>query len=784
MRASTETRLLEVDPGTTTSVVVDIVNTGAVIDGVTANVIGLPDECVHTQPSLLPLFPASSGQLTVTLAIPPTHPAGRHPITIELVSHGAHLPSQYLDVDLDVSASPAMAMTPVPRIVRARRSGRFVLEVLNNGNVPLNVTMQAVDVERSTKATFTPAQVRVEPGGVAPVLLNVRGPRMITGGESDRAVQLSATALRADLTSEAEPGDDVATLAPVTTGVQLRQRPLVSRGLFTALILMSIVALWAGVFLFGLTKVFSNDPMTKAAPASFYMSSKAGAAKSGSSSGAQGVGAGSGADAAAAPVGTLPKTGQLPAGVGGEITGIVTSASEEKPVGRILVQAYRKTRDGIVKVSSAATQSDGTYALAGLFPTSYYLQFSSPGFKTVWYPNVPTMQGAKPVGATALGSTSGINSVITGLPASISGAVDPGDTVKSIRTVVTARPLNTVGGSATSKSVTTGAGGKYTIPGLKAPASYQLTFTTDGYQASSLIDTVNGGDSRLEPTVTLGAAEGGISGIVVNGTSANDQPIGGATVSTTVGGKTLSVLTPTTGAVGTFALGNLPTPATYVLTYSAPAHGTWTEVIELAAGQSYTKAVGKLTTGSGSISGRVLDVHNNGLGGATVTVGGAAGGGGTATPGLTVTAPTTTTLTSPPVGKFFLNGLADGDYTLTFSLDGYAPASVTVTIDSTTTAPTVRVRLSKQDGSIEGVVTHNGLAFPGATVTATDGLTTYTATSSAAGGALPAGGYLISGLKPGTYTVTASLAGLTQQTRIVVLRAGQTKLGQNLALGG
>ena len=218
MRAATDNRLLEVDPGATTSVVVDVVNNGDVIDGVTANVIGLAAEFVQTQPSLLPLFPATSGQLTVSLAVPPTHPAGRHPITVELVSHGAHLPAQYLDVDLDVSARPAMAMTPVPRVVRARRSGRFVLEVTNDGNVPLDVTMQAVDVDRSVRATFTPPQLRVEPGSVAPVLLNVRGPRMFTGSESDRAVTVSATATRADLTGDADPGGDAGADPPHDRG--------------------------------------------------------------------------------------------------------------------------------------------------------------------------------------------------------------------------------------------------------------------------------------------------------------------------------------------------------------------------------------------------------------------------------------------------------------------------------------------------------------------------------------------------------------------------------------
>jgi hypothetical protein len=250
----------------------------------------------------------------------------------------------------------------------------------------------------------------------------------------------------------------------------------------------------------------------------------------------------------------------------------------------------------------------------------------------------------------------------------------------------------------------------------------------------------------------------------------------------------LSVLTPTTGAIGTFALGNLPTPATYVLSYSAPGHGSWTQVISLEAGQNKTSGLGQLSSGSGTVSGRVNDSGTKkGLGGVTVTVGGATLG-GTTTPDttpVTNTTPTTTTLTSPPsTGQFFLNGLADGTYTLTFTLDGYSSASVTVQIDSTKRSPTVRVSLAKQAGEIDGTVREGGIGWPGATVTATDGLTTYTAISSAAGGDLLSGGYRISGLKPGTYTVTATMAGFRQQTRIVVVAPGATVANQDLVLGG
>lgn len=790
MRASTPARVVAVDPGATTTVVVEVVNTGEVIDGISANLIGLPPECVSCQPAMLPLFPGARGELVLTLAVPAAHPAGRHPLSVELVSNGARAESTFLDVDLDVAPRPSMTLVPKPRIVRARRSGRFVLEVANDGNLPVNVGLEAVDVDRSTKATFTPQQLRVEPGAAAPVLLHVRGPRMITGGEAERPVQVVATATRADLPPDADPSANDAPVPPREVGLKLRQRPLVSRGMLTALILLSIVALWAGVFLLGLTKVFSNDPMTKSAPASFFVASQGGATGQGGAQGARNNGS---ASAGSTPAGALPKSGQLPAGIGGEITGTVISSSTEQPVGQILVEAYRASGKSKNPVSSAATQSDGTFTLGGLFPTQYVLKFSANGgFKPVWYPNAPSRGGARAVGAQAQGLTSGINAVIQGLPASITGTVDPGDTLHHVITTVTARPLNVAGGSAHSITVTTTGAGKYTFPKLAAPANYELTFTTPGYQTSTLLDTVNGGDKRIESSVTLGAAQGGISGLVVGGDSATSPPVGGATVSTTVDGKTVSVLTPTTGAVGTFAIPNLPTPATYVLNYSAPGHGTWTEVVELAAGQSYTKALGKLTSGTGTITGLVRDGDSSGLlGGVTVTVGGSAAStaAGSDPSGVaTTSSPTTTTLTNGNVGGFSFSGLADGQYTLSFSLTGYTSASVPVVIDSSRPAgkraPVVQVRLYKQAGDITGTVWVDGTATPGATLTATDGTQTYTATSSSAGGQLPQGGYDLAGLPPGTYSVTATSPGAKQQTRIVTVGRGKTVTGQDFAMRG
>ena len=792
MRATTLTRIVAVDPGDTAAVVVEVVNTGEVIDGISATLIGLPMENVSCAPSMLALFPGARGELTLTLTVPPGHPAGRHPLTIELVSNGARSAPVFLDVDLDVAPHPSMTVASTPRIVRARRSGRFVLEVANDGNLPVDVALEATDVDRSTKATFAPQHLRLAAGTAAPVLLHVRGPRMITGAEADRPVQVVATATRADLPPDTDPGPDDVAVEPQTVELKLRQRPLVSRGVLTAMILLGIVGLWAAVFLLGLTKVFSNDPMTKSAPASFFVASSGGATGQG---GAQGVRNNGSAPVGSTPAGALPKSGQLPAGIGGEISGTVISSSTEQPVGQILVEAYRAGGAKGQPVSSAATQSDGTFTLAGLFPTRYVLKFSANGgFKPVWYPDATSRAGARAVDAQAQGLTSGINAVVHGLPASITGTVDPGDTLHHVTTTVTARPLDVAGGNAHTITVTTTGAGSYTFAKLAAPANYQLTFTTPGYQTSTLLDTVGGGDKRIEAAITLGAAQGGISGLVVGGNSASAAPVGGATVSTTVDGKTVSVLTPTAGAVGTFAIPNLPTPATYVLNYSAPGHGTWTEVVELAAGQSYTKALGKLGSGSGTISGIVRDGSSGSpLGGVTVTVGGsAASTAGTATATTagapTATSPTTTTLTNGNVGGFSFSGLADGHYTVSFGLDGYTAASVPVLVDSNRPpgkrAPIVQVRLYKQAGDITGAVFVAGTPTAGATVTATDGTQTFTATTSSAGGLLPQGGYDLANLPPGTYSVTASVAGAHQQTRIVTVGRGRTVTGQDLHLAG
>jgi len=581
-------------------------------------------------------------------------------------------------------------------VVRAHRTGRFVLTVANSGNVPLTVSLAAADPERAVTPRVMPERLLLDAGRSGEVLVEARGPRMIFGSEVDRPITVTATAVPADAAAAqtddelrhvdeggAIPSDPAALLAPQvaeselpeqTQPLILRQRPWITRGMLTAFILLAIIAVWAAIFLFGLRQVFATDPVTKAAPASFFPTDIALQAASDQQADAN------------APAGALAKDGSLLSGLGGTIAGTVVAASDGGPVGRILVEALRVRADGSVETaSSAATQTDGSYQVAGLFPGGYLLRFSADGFDPVFYPGTADQAAATPVAAASAEVTAGMNVVITGLPATITGTVDPGEILQPVTTTITARAVAGPRAGQDIASTTTDGNNGYTLADLPAPAEYQLSFAAEGYQPTVISSRVNGGAQRLQPAVLLTAGPGVISGVV----SAGGAPLGGITVSTTVGGTTITSGTPTTGDVGRFVLGNLPTPATYVLTIGGPGFGSTTEVIDLGPGQQRTDLAVTLASGTGQLTGRLIDVAGNGVGGATITVGGMAN------------PATSNTLTAGTVGAFTIGGLpAGGTLTLTFTKPGFADTTVPVQPGG---AP-LTVTMSDSLGRISGTV--------------------------------------------------------------------------------
>jgi len=816
VRVSSESTLVDLAPGSSADVVLDVINTGAVIDGITARVVGLPERQVSMTPPVLALFPEATGRMTVSLGLPSAFPAGRHPVTVEVHSRQAGIGPEYLDLDLLVPPQAAFGIFSRPQVARAHRTARFVLTVSNNGNVPLDVVLTAVDAEKALTITFDPARVTVEPGRARDVMLEIRGPRMLLGSEIDRPVAVTATAVRALVEapsnntlpepipvpfaeptpepipvpspdSVVDPDDDDpdgGTPADQAITVTLRQRPWLTRGLLTALILLAIIGLWAALFLFGLREVFTQDPATKSAPPSFFVAT---VALVGSTQGAQAAASTAPSTPVAPPPGeqtapasgaaqsptssatppppgppppsALPKDGAMPPGLGGTIAGTVRAASSGEPVGRILVDALRQDAGGnLVVQSSVATQADGSYQVAGLFPTQYVLRFSADGFTPVYFPGAADQSGATPVTATVGQVTAGKDVVITGLPASITGSVDLGDTLQPLITTVTVRATQgpTAGQDvATTTTTTTDGVNAYSIPNLPAPAVYELSLTAPGYQPSIVTTSVDGGAARIQPTVLLSAGNGSISGTVTDGTT----PLGGITVATTVNNTAVSTGTPTTGQVGQFVLGDLPTPATYVLTVSGPGYGRSTVVVDLGPGEQKPNLAVTLSSGTGTLTGQLVDTTGAGIGGATVNVGGMAN------------PPTTSTLTAGAVGSFSLSGLpSGGGLTLTFTHPGFA--ETTVPVPAGNPGP-LTVTMVGSQGRIAGTVTSStGAPISGATVTATDGQRTWPVTSTAGSPGSAAGGYVITQLPAGPFTVTAKVGDGPSQTALVTVAAG------------
>ncbi|SDS71081.1 carboxypeptidase regulatory-like domain-containing protein [Jiangella sp. DSM 45060] len=724
-RVTASTGRLDVEPGGTAELLLTVTNTADVIDGFTVRAVGLPPDAVTARPPLLSLFPDAEGTIAVSVAVPATHPAGRHPVVVALDSQHGGPAVETVDLDLAVPRRPAVALAARPSVVRSRGRAEFAVEVANRGNTPLELTCSAADADRATSLRFTPATLRLGPGAVATTLVTARAPRRWAGGDLDRAITAQVA------------GPDAEASLPLT----LRQRPIVGRGLLTVLVLASIVALWAAAFLLGITQVLGAEPAVKTAPASFF------AATADASDEASGPAGAAESTTGEAPAGAVPKDGLLPPGVGGTVTGTVTGAASGEPVGQITVEALRRTRDGLVVVSSAASQADGGYTLAGLFPGEYLLRFGADGYPPVWYPAAPDDAGAEPVAVAAQRTAEGTDVVVAGEPASLSGTVDPGDAVEEVPATVTARPAWTAddGAAPAEYTATTAGDGSYTLVGLPAPGTYELTFEADGYRPATVVEHVGGGQRRFVSEVRLATGDGQIAGVVTGG----GRPLGGVTVSTTVSDEAVTAGTPTVGEVGRFVLPGLPTPGTYVLTFTLDGHAAQTAVVELAAGQAVTDLAVSLTGGAGTVTGTLLAPGGAGLGGATVTVGGLA------------EPVTTTTLTDGAVGGFTVGGLAPGAYTLTFEHEGYQPQTVPVTVSGSGAAAPLTVTMLDGLGRVTGRVTDDdGDATAGLTVEVTDGATVWTTTST--GG----GRYVVAEVPAGVYTVSVRVDGRVRASAV------------------
>jgi len=716
--------------GPRAALTLEVVNTSSVIDAVTVEVRGPTAPFVIVSPTPLVLFPEATGTLRVTFDLPERFPAGSHLVDLVVQGKAPGTEPTVHTVEVDVASRPALRLVAEPSVVRARSNGAFAVRVTNEGNEPLDVALRAEDTDRQLTATLVPSTLHVGVGASEVTNVVVRGPRQLYGSDRERPLTVVATA------------NDVTAEAPLV----FRQRSTFSRGLVTALVLVLIIAAWALAFVLGMGLVLGSDPLTKTAPASLF------AAAAAQAPGAGGTDPDGAPAPGSAPADALPKDGALPAGVGGILSGTVRGEADGAGVGRLTVELLRESRDGLVLVSSSATQADGTYELAGLFPGHYYVRIADEGYDELWYPRGASEVSARTVRVRAQQATDGVDLTVVGHPASLEGAVATGLPDGEVTVRVVATPVWAGADPGLVQSVDAAPDGSYRFEGLEAPGSYELSFEAEGYQAAAITERVLGGQDRLALDVRLSAGVGRIAGTVTDGAAG----LGGVTVTATVDGEKVEVGTPTQGQVGRFVLDGLPTPATYVLSFAKEGFETVTSVVELGPGETQPDLRVAMAGGVGTVAGTVVDTDGNPLGGVTVTAGGAS-------------AVTTTTLTAGAVGTYSLAGLPQGqEVSLTFTHPGYVSVSIPVLVGEDD-PPTVT--MASAFGRVTGRITQGGSALVGATVQATDGQSVRSTTTTSSG---EGGTYVLPDLAPGTWTVSVVRDGRSVVTALVEVRRGVT----------
>ncbi len=316
-----------------------------------------------------------------------------------------------------------------------------------------------------------------------------------------------------------------------------------------------------------------------------------------------------------------------------------------------------------------------------------------------------------------------------------------------------------------SRSTTTGADGAWSFAGVKKPGYYLVTFAKPGYQTQRFVIDSTAVIATQPLSVALVPGHGKLSGRVTDPRGA----AGGAQITITDGTNTITTSSNSKGDVGAWSVDGLSTPGDYLVSAGKSGFGTESALVHLDASGSAQVNL-SLKAGVATVSGTVTSAVGGPLGGVQVS----------ATDGTTTRTASTVTVAGLR-GRYTLSELpAPGDYTVTFTADGYLQQTVRLVLTKGESVAKVDVALFPATATVAGSITGDLLDESGK-VTGSGPLLgaglilsspdeTYKTTSGADGG------YRFDGVAPGTYVLTAQYAGLTTTYRSVTVPPGSTSV--------
>jgi hypothetical protein len=677
-------------------IIVQVQNDEQIIKEVHARPGFIPSEAYVSRPLVISLFPAETADIQLEITLPRETPAGLYQLPIEVSDENG--PIGTLTADIQVAPFDELSISVSPRVTAAGSKTSFVVTTTNRGNRPTGVSLTAADADRALKFTIEPRRAQLEGGQAVAFSVNAKGKRPFVGNAVPRAIQIDI-ATRSNTTSET---------------VTFTQKPRLSRGLLTALLLLSIILIWALVFSAGFRSALAGQKPKKAVNSAWVTGAK-----------------------------------PDPSVSIGSISTKIVAASDGRPLARMIISA--ELVDKSRPATAASSDEDGVVTLSGLTTGIYKLTVSGDGYvdQTVSQ-TVRVVPSDEPIILEQ-------DIEMVGNPASIKGLTSGGDPAP-ISTVEARLLINEVPSSEVI-TATSDATGLFAIENLPSPGRYRLTFTAVGFEQIQLFQEVAAGETVTMPTVKLQAGPGSVTGIVVD---QNGIPLGGAAITATAGSDVIATVTPTSGAeVGKFVLSELRTPATYLVQISLEGYGTQTQTIKVGPGESVVLATSiVMSKGTGVVRGAVTDESGNALGGVSVT----------ASNGAIVGQ----TISVDSGGFYSLSGLvAPGNYILTFSKEGYIPEVVGVALSSSLGASTSNVVLQRSNNAITGtIVNSSGTAISGATIIATSGLTSLSTLSTD-----PNGDFRLEGLTNGWWTVTISATGFQESVVLIQVGTVDQNLG-------